>query len=175
MTSAAKFKTEDGQTLVLATPRRRLVGRLIDLVLLIGATTIAVGLGLGGTVLSALRGDAAGIGIAVGTLVVTIVVAGVLVLFAVIYEGVMIARTGRTVGKRLVGVKVVRRDNGERPGWASSLARWAVPYLLLLVPVVGWVLSLVAYISLLWDPQRQGWHDRLASTLVVRTEPRTGG
>ena len=117
-----------------------------------------------------------------------------------LYEVWMIAVKGQTLGKMAVGIEVRRGDDGELPGWASSLRRWLLPglagvasywvslYLLYILIGVGdsdyvsllWavvphafltgsgVAGFVVYASLLWGRNYQGWHDRVANTLVVR-------
>jgi uncharacterized RDD family membrane protein YckC len=67
---------------------------------------------------------------------------------------------GRTLGMRLVGIEVVGMS-GRRIGLGRSLVRYVV-WLLGLVPVgLGSLWTLV-------DRQRQGWHDKVARTVVVR-------
>jgi uncharacterized RDD family membrane protein YckC len=68
---------------------------------------------------------------------------------------------GRTVGKRLVGLRVVNED-GDRIGWGQSLVR----NLLRIVDAL--FLYLVAAISVWSSPTRQRLGDRAARTLVVR-------
>jgi hypothetical protein len=76
-----------------------------------------------------------------------------LVVFAV-EVFLLTATTGFTVGKRLLGVRVVRLD-GRPVGFGWSLAR----VLLLLVVVPPLVL----------DKDLRGLHDRAAGTVVIRT------
>ncbi len=70
---------------------------------------------------------------------------------------------GRTLGMRLFGLRVVRAD-GARVGYASAVGRW-----------IGIVLSaFTLLLGLAWiavDPRKQGWHDKLAGTIVVRDPP----
>ncbi len=66
---------------------------------------------------------------------------------------VLTALVGSTVGKRLVGIRVIRTDGGQ-VGF-----RWAFVRTLLLLTVV---------LPLLTDFDRQGVHDRAADTIVVR-------
>ena len=95
----------------------------------------------------------------------------VLAIFAIIgilYEVGMIAVKGATLGKMAVGVKVIRADNGQVPGWGSSFVRW-------IIPTVGnficGLIALLVYISPFFDGthRNQGWHDKAAGTFVVRT------
>jgi hypothetical protein len=66
---------------------------------------------------------------------------------------VLTALTGCTVGKRLLGIRVIR-TNGGRVGFGWSLVRTAI--LLTVVP------------PLLTDRDLRGLHDRAADTIVVR-------
>jgi uncharacterized RDD family membrane protein YckC len=65
---------------------------------------------------------------------------------------------GRTVGKLVLGVRVVSAS-GQRPGFLQSLVR-AFGYLLSSFFLLGF-----AWIGL--TPRRRGWHDHLARTWVV--------
>jgi uncharacterized RDD family membrane protein YckC len=66
---------------------------------------------------------------------------------------VLTAVSGLTVGKRLLGLRVIRTD-GSRPGF-----RWAALRTVLLLCVVP---------ACLTDRDTRGLHDRAADTLVVR-------
>ncbi len=68
---------------------------------------------------------------------------------------------GRTVGKRLVGLRVVDED-GDRIGWGQSLVR----NLLRIVDAL--FIYLVAAVSVWSSPTRQRLGDRAARTFVVR-------
>ena len=84
------------------------------------------------------------------------------------YEVVQIAVWGQTLGKRIVGVRVIHATHGGLPGWGKAFGRWAIPGLLALIPVAGWILSILCYISATWDRVYQGWHDKAAGTLVIK-------
>ena len=85
---------------------------------------------------------------------------------AVLYEPWMTAVCGQTLGKKALGIEVIRADNGLAPGWGKSLGRWVIPTAAsaLLFGVGG----LLVYISAAWDDRRQGWHDMAVKTFVVR-------
>lgn len=89
----------------------------------------------------------------------------------VTYEVTLVATKGQTLGKMLMGITVLRVDNGIVPGWRRSLKRWAPLCLLFLIPYAGPFLALLCYASPLWSRNRQGWHDRFAGTCVVTTGP----
>lgn len=87
---------------------------------------------------------------------------------ALIYETVMVAMLGRTVGKIALGTRVVRLVDGGRPGWSEAAMRALVPLALGAIPTVGLLLTVMVYSLALWSPLRQGLHDKAAGTLVVR-------
>ena len=98
---------------------------------------------------------------------------------AFVYETVMIAMLGRTVGKIALGTRVVRLVDGRRPDWSESAMRALVPLAFGAIPRVGIFLGVMVYSLAMWNPLRQGLHDKAAGTLVVRhtlldTAPDTG-
>jgi hypothetical protein len=84
-----------------------------------------------------------------------------------------------SIGQKAVGLQVGEESTGKRLSPADSLVRWAllqgplvlylaVPYLLrpaLAILTVGWVWLLT--FSARRDPDRRGYHDRIAHSLVV--------
>lgn len=81
-----------------------------------------------------------------------------------LYCWLFVGLKGQTPGKMVVGVKVV-----DGAGGVPGLRRAALRELL------GKPIStLVFFLGLLWiawDPRRQGWHDKLATTYVIRRTP----
>ena len=70
---------------------------------------------------------------------------------------------GQSVGKRILGLRVVR-DPGEKPvGFAESALR----NVLWILPVVNVVMGLTGLHYLVHDPSGRHWGDRLANTRVV--------
>ena len=92
-----------------------------------------------------------------------------LLLAPLIYETVLIAWRGQTVGKIAVGTRVARLGDGGTPIPTQAGIRAALPVGATLVPIVGGILSLAVYLVAIVHPLRQGWHDRAAGTVVVRT------
>ena len=88
------------------------------------------------------------------------------------------ALRGQTLGKWLLGIKVVDVRTGELPGLGASVVRWAVPAL---PALVGWVdpvvatlvswLSFLVFVPILRGPEHRGLHDRAAGTIVTRVVP----
>jgi uncharacterized RDD family membrane protein YckC len=71
---------------------------------------------------------------------------------------------GQTLGKAMMGLRVVDAMTGKRPGFRSALLRTlAAPVELLPPATFGLLRSL-------WDRNRQTWHDRFARTLVLYEE-----
>jgi uncharacterized RDD family membrane protein YckC len=80
----------------------------------------------------------------------------------------LVAANGQSIGKRLVGIKVVRTD-GSRASFARIfLLRNVVNGLPNLLPYVGWLYQLVDPL-LIYQQSRQCLHDRIADTIVVRS------
>ena len=97
---------------------------------------------------------------------------------AALYEIGFIAMTGQTIGKRALRIQVVDVATGRPPNLGGATIRHLVPSVPSLLPGVGPLLGLLVYLSAVWSPTRQGWHDRAAGTVVVRTAARqaiTGG
>jgi uncharacterized RDD family membrane protein YckC len=86
------------------------------------------------------------------------------------YEVPAVAHSGQTLGKRIVGIKVMAQE-GEAPiGFVRALRRWnplGLP-MLLWTCGLGFVLQLVDSISpVLGGPLQLALHDRSAQTVVV--------
>lgn len=83
-------------------------------------------------------------------------------LFSVIYYAGSWQKSGQTIGNMVMGIKVVGKD-GLRLTWGKALLRY-----------VGYIVSgIVASLGFLWvafDRKRQGWHDKIAGTYVIRVE-----
>jgi uncharacterized RDD family membrane protein YckC len=80
----------------------------------------------------------------------------------------LVATNGQSIGKRLVGIKVVRKD-GSRASFARifflrNVVNGLPP---LLLPYVGLLYQLIDPL-LIYQESRQCLHDRIADTIVVR-------
>lgn len=71
---------------------------------------------------------------------------------------------GQTPGKWVVGVKVIR-DNGDEMTLGYAFLRW-VGYL------VSYIFLCLGFLWAAFDGRKQGWHDKIAGTLVIRTRGR---
>jgi uncharacterized RDD family membrane protein YckC len=66
-----------------------------------------------------------------------------------------------TPGKMVLGLRIVDADSGGPPAVQSLVVRY-IGYLVAALPLG------LGFLWVLWDPRRQGWHDKMARTLVVR-------
>ena len=95
----------------------------------------------------------------------------VLVAVPILYETVMVATAGRTVGKMLLGLHVVRRHDGGRPGWLPALTRGTPAGILAAGPTVAAVLVVLSILPMVGDTRLQrSLQDRIARTVVVQRQ-----
>jgi uncharacterized RDD family membrane protein YckC len=89
-----------------------------------------------------------------------------LLLFAIV-NGYLLMSRGQTVGKKLLGMRIVRPDgSAATPGRIIGL-RYAVGWLLSALPVVGMVYALVDCL-MIFRADRRCLHDLIADTIVVK-------
>jgi uncharacterized RDD family membrane protein YckC len=72
-------------------------------------------------------------------------------------------RTGQTPGNAVLGIRVVDvRDNPGQPiGYGRAFVRW-------LVSIVSAIVIFLGYLWMLWDPQKQTWHDKAAGSVPIK-------
>jgi uncharacterized RDD family membrane protein YckC len=154
----------------LASWGSRLGATLLDwLVLLVPAVVlffvvIAGAIGVSGD-------DDASTGAAIGaTILYVVLMSAVVLLYAPLLMMRQGARNGQTLGKQVVGIRVVR-DGGESMGfgWAALrevvIKNLAVGIASSIIPLIPWLLN---YLWPLWDDQNRALHDMAVSTHVVR-------
>ena len=73
------------------------------------------------------------------------------------YEG---GDTGQTLGKRVMSIRVADIENGAAIGYSRGFIRWISRFLSAIPLGLG-------YFWMLWDPEKQTWHDKLATCVVV--------
>lgn len=99
-------------------------------------------------------------------IIVALVVIGAL--FPVVYECWCVGRTGRTVGRRTVGIVVLDRRSGAPIGIGPAVLRCVLKFAFV-VPC-GLPL-LVDTLWPLWDDEHRTLRDRMVGSVVVRDEP----
>lgn len=71
------------------------------------------------------------------------------------------SQQGQTIGKKIMGLRVVSYD-----GQSINISTAVVRY-------IGYTISsilMLGYLAAIFDKQKRGWHDRLANTLVIKTD-----
>jgi uncharacterized RDD family membrane protein YckC len=83
-----------------------------------------------------------------------------LVLSAVYFTAFIGAERGQTLGQMALGIRVLGLDNGATIGYSRAFIRW-------LVSIVSAIVLLLGYFWMLWDSEKQCWHDKAANDVVV--------
>ncbi len=79
--------------------------------------------------------------------------------YYVYFEG---SPSGQTVGKRAMKIRVVDAQTGSSIDRGRALVRN-------LMRIVSGIPCYLGYLWMLWDPEKQTWHDKVAATYVVPT------
>ncbi len=147
--------------LVNAPAGKRLAAWLIDQVIPVAVVAVVVGV----TLPAVLDSAGAAQQQALATFTMAMLVASVVSLAYTVWLWGWQAAAGKTPGNLVLGLRVTSEE-GTPAGWGAIFLRWVIIAVSGVVPVVGPVLMLL---SNLWDAnhQRQGWHDKVARTLVV--------
>ena len=66
---------------------------------------------------------------------------------------------GQTPGKMVMGIRVIKRGGGKL-GDAEAVVRYVGYYINTAIFLLGWIWALL-------DEDSQGWHDKLAGTVVI--------
>ncbi len=160
----------------LASPLARLGARIVDIIL-IGIVTAIIGAPFLGEMLGAFQDyldslPTDGSQAPDPTEMISIMTSAgwrfslVSLVVSAAYYVSLTALRGATLGKSLVGLKVQRLADGQRPNWFDAGVRWAVDELpQQLIGPLWWI----EHLWCLWDPKRQTIHDKPAKTVVVRS------
>ena len=73
------------------------------------------------------------------------------------FEG---SENGQTLGKRALGIRVIDFGGGGSIGYGRAFIRW-------IGRIVSELPILLGYLWMLWDKERQPWHDKFANAVVV--------
>jgi len=159
-------------TYKLASMGERFLARLID-ALIIGVPLVIISIiilnAMAPTTEEILRGETTGF---ITTLLIYM---GLLIVISVGYEVGMLATRGATVGKQVMGVRVVTAQTAAVPGQGlgggPAVVRWAVYQVPAIIPFVGGFWVLICALSPFFDSEnRQGFHDKAAKTYVLSTK-----
>ena len=67
---------------------------------------------------------------------------------------------GQTLGKRLLGIRVVDFSTGGTIGYGRAAIRYVTS-------IVSAIVIYIGYLWMLWDREKQCWHDKTANSVVV--------
>lgn len=129
---------------------RRLVAALLDgLIMMTVSTLIGFILGLSGAVSTSQQSSLSGLSYAIGL--------ALSIAYYVFYQ----QRAGQTLGKKALGIKVVD-VSGNTPSLMTFFLR----------EIIGKFISSlilgIGYLMVLWDSKKQGLHDKIAGTYVIK-------
>lgn len=73
------------------------------------------------------------------------------------FEG---SAAGQTIGKKALGIRVIDLAGGGSIGHSRAFIRY-------LGRIVSAIVLLLGYLWMLWDDEKQTWHDKMAGSVVV--------
>ncbi len=91
---------------------------------------------------------------------VLLMLAGAVIVFIIYVRH--LAKTGQTWGRRIVGIKVLSIDTGQPLGTGKAIGRTLFEWL-----ISGQIFYL-GYLWMLWDDNKQTWHDKIVRSQVYR-------
>jgi uncharacterized RDD family membrane protein YckC len=97
--------------------------------------------------------------VAVGQALGTVITILIGVAYLGFFEG---SASGQTIGKRALGIRVIDYRTGGPIGYGRGVLRYFARWL-------STIPCLLGYFWMLWDKERQTWHDKLISDVVVPT------
>ena len=87
-----------------------------------------------------------------------------LLIYVLVPMGITIwmwGRFGATPGKMAIGAKVLDASTGKPPSARQSVIRY-LSYFFSAIPLG------LGFFAIVWSPKKQGWHDKIANTVVMR-------
>ena len=83
------------------------------------------------------------------------------IMIGVIYTTLLLGSpSGQTLGMRAVGIRMIDTTTSGRVDYGRCVVRY-------LVAIVSGLALGLGYLWMLWDPERQTWHDKAADVFVV--------
>ena len=86
---------------------------------------------------------------------------GIGLLISIAYFTYFEGSSGQTLGKQAANIRVVDDQSGAPIGYGRAFLRW-IGRIISTIPI------LLGYFWMLWDPNKQTWHDKIANSVVVR-------
>ncbi|OYW77099.1 MAG: hypothetical protein B7Z37_05490 [Verrucomicrobia bacterium 12-59-8] len=95
-------------------------------------------------------------------------VAGIAILGLMIYNLVLLTKQGQTIGKKMLGIRIVSHPDGQRAGFVKAvLLRGFVNGIIGAIPLLGALYSLID-ICCIFREDRRCIHDLIGGTQVVK-------
>ncbi|MGW1230450.1 RDD family protein [Streptomyces sp. NPDC001515] len=141
----------------------RLLDMIFAYIVVIVLNMIIFGAAFAG--MSADDGDSASAGLALGSMIGSLLVSALTFIF---YDVIFVSTMGSTPGKMILGMRIVNSRTGQKPTFGPALVRWGFPIGL------GYITCFLGYILIVISPffdntgQLRGWHDKAANTLVIK-------
>jgi uncharacterized RDD family membrane protein YckC len=85
---------------------------------------------------------------------------GIGALLGVFYYTYFEGSSGQTLGKRALGIRVIDLGGGGSIGYGRAFIRYIGRF-------VSGIVLLLGYLWMLWDKEKQTWHDKFANSVVV--------
>ncbi|MFH5209427.1 RDD family protein [Antrihabitans sp. NCIMB 15449] len=104
--------------------------------------------------------DSGGAGLGIGLIFLGAVVG---LAIAVWNLGFRQGKTGQSLGKKWLNIKVVNEASGQPLGVGGAILRW------ILLAVLGG-LCFLDFLWPLWDQKKQTWHDMIIKSVVLKTQ-----
>ena len=92
---------------------------------------------------------------------VSVALAVIVYVAALAYFPVCWGLLGQTIGMMPFGLRIVRAEDGGKLTWSNAIMR-----------LIGFIISSICLdIGFIWaafDPRKQGWHDKIGGTVVIK-------
>ena len=150
-------------SVVYATFGQRLGASLLDgLIVGVVGTIISFVLNLVMAIVFGVTGGSSNSTAAAGIGITMILLGLIVCVLEIGYFVYFIGAKGQTLGKMALKIKVIKKDTGQVPGFGSALLRETIG------KVISGMIMALGYLWMLWDKDKQTWHDKIAGTVVVK-------
>jgi uncharacterized RDD family membrane protein YckC len=99
--------------------------------------------------------------VGLGLVGVWLLIATLATIGTVIYFVYFWGTSGSTLGMRIFNLRVVDADTGAPIGIARAIVRY-------LMAIVNGLACYIGWIWVAFDPRKQGWHDKVANSIVLQ-------
>ncbi|MFI5426018.1 RDD family protein [Aeromicrobium sp. UC242_57] len=99
----------------------------------------------------------------IGVVILVLTVIGYFA-FDIWNRGVRVGKTGQSLGKKIVGISVVKADTGALLGGGGGFLRWLIATIFNGISCLG----LIDVLWPLWDDRKQTLHDKVVSSVAIR-------